>query len=160
MTAANRKPRVNRIDHSERKKGYRYQDKEPMLYLLLYLMDASGLDDNEIARRSTVGIATLERWRYERCRLPRLRSIQLVLRAVEVEFAGINTRTGEVMNFGVILDSLMRSRSVGSGASGGHVQNASAWSWKDVKDYNIKEGSELKLPKPPETKAPAHGTVH
>lgn len=95
--------KVNRIDHSEKSKGYRYKDKDPILYLILHLIDESGISDAKISRISGVTTHTLNRWRYENVRKPQFPTLRAVLKAIDMEFAAVGP-TGNVVRVGTILD--------------------------------------------------------
>ena len=79
-----RKPKVNIVSHSAASKGYRYEDKDPDMYAILYLMDQSGYEDAWFVQKTGLTHSTLYNWRMGRTKRPSLSSKRIILRVLNV----------------------------------------------------------------------------
>ena len=81
---ASKKPPVNVVSHSEKSKGYRYEDKDPDMYAMLYLMDQSGHEDAWFVQKTGLTHSTLYNWRMGRTKRPAPSSRRIILRVLNV----------------------------------------------------------------------------
>lgn len=79
-----RKPKVNVVSHSESSKGYRYEDKDPDMYAILYLMDQSGYEDAWFEQKTGLTHTTFYNWRMGRTKRPSPSSKRIILRVLNV----------------------------------------------------------------------------
>lgn len=78
------KPRVNRISHSEKRKGYRYKDKSPELYEILYLIRVSGKTFGQISKETGITLQTFISWDEGKTYCPNASSIRMVKRCLGI----------------------------------------------------------------------------
>lgn len=79
-----KKPRVNRISHAQRDKGYKFMEKDPVLDQLITLVEESPKSLAKISDESGVSKSCLRNWMYGRTRRPQNITMDFVARAVGV----------------------------------------------------------------------------
>lgn len=76
--------KVNVVSHSEASKGYRYEDKDPDMYAILYLMDQSEHTDAWFEQQTGLTRNTLYNWRMGRTKRPSPSSKRIILKVLNV----------------------------------------------------------------------------
>jgi hypothetical protein len=77
-----RKPRVNRISHAARDKGYRHIDKDPVLIRLIEIVEQSPKSLKKICDESGVSQSCIRNWMYGRTKRPHNVTMDFVARAI------------------------------------------------------------------------------
>lgn len=80
-----KKPPVNKIPSS--KQGYRFQeeDKDPEMYLILYLIKATGWTLRKLSDKSGLNYQTLKKWDEGKTKKPATSSVRMVLKTIGVD---------------------------------------------------------------------------
>ena len=82
LVFASKKGKLNYVTHSESSKGYRYIEKDDMMYLVLSLVDDSGQTDNDTAFDAGISKSTLYNWRFGKTQRPQHVTLKAVLQAI------------------------------------------------------------------------------
>lgn len=67
--------------------GYRWRDKDPILYLINALIAERGMSDWDVAAYSGVSYSTIRNWSMGKTRKPQMVTVKFVLRALGYELA-------------------------------------------------------------------------
>lgn len=76
------KPRVNRVSHAQRDKGYKFIEKDPVLDALITLVEQSPKSLKAICDQSGVSQSCLRNWMYGKTKRPQNITMEFVARAI------------------------------------------------------------------------------
>lgn len=78
--------------------GYRWRDKDPILYLIIALIAERGMSDYDVAAYSGVSYSTIRNWTMGKTRKPQAVTVKFVLRALGYELAIHDIKGGRLIS--------------------------------------------------------------